>query len=155
MNPGRQEALNRKWFEWYKEEAEWDTAGQGTVNQGRKKAVKRGFAGSSTLVRSLNFALHLAEFMKLRINKIALISLNGHYEKLSRVISKCSFSIAFTQMISKVRMSKWSISHRRKAPAQRDLFCILQICQVPLQKAAFYLLNIKTITAQLHRKFSF
>lgn len=59
-------------------------------------------------------------------------------------------------MISKVRMSKWSISHRRKAPeAQRDLFCILQICQVPLQKAAFYLLNIKTITAQLHRKFSF
>lgn len=94
--------------------------------------------------------------MKLRINKIALISLNGHYEKLSRVISKCSFSIAFTQMISKVRMSKWSISHRRKAPeAQRDRFCILQICQVPLQKATFYLLNIKTITAQLHRKFSF
>lgn len=44
MNPGRQEALNRKWFEWYKEEAEWDTAGQGMVNQGRKKAVKRGFA---------------------------------------------------------------------------------------------------------------
>lgn len=93
--------------------------------------------------------------MKLRINKIALISLNGHYEKLSRVISKCSFSIAFTQMISKVRMSKWSISHRRKAQKHRDLFCILQICQVPLQKAAFNLLNIKTIAAQLHRNFSF
>lgn len=116
------EAQNRRFF--FLNGVKRKLSGTLKVREGlirRERSYKESFAGSSTMVRSLNFALHLAGFMKLRINKIALISLNGHYEKLSRVISKCSFSIAFTQMISKVRMSKWSISHRRKAPeAQRS-----------------------------------
>jgi hypothetical protein len=45
-------------------------------------------------------------------NKPALISSNGPHEKLSRVLAICPFSIAFSQMFLKVRMSKWSISQK-------------------------------------------
>lgn len=75
-----------------------------------------------------------------------------------------SFLESYLNVVFQLHLHKWSprsgwangqLAIEERPQKHRDLFCILQICQVPLQKAAFYLLNIKTTIAQLHRNFSF
>lgn len=52
-------------------------------------------------------------------------------------------------------MNRWPISHKRKDSEHTDLVGILEAKQVQLEKLIFNLLNVKTITTQLHRNFSF
>lgn len=75
-----------------------------------------------------------------------------------------SFLESYLNVVFQLHLHKWSprsgwangqLAIEERPQKHRDLFCILQICQVPLQKSAFNLLNIKTTAAQLHRNFSF